>query len=443
MNQLLDIGDIVHTEASATPCQVEQFLGGGSQGEVYRAVWGNQHPIALKWFFPHYCGDSDPRLRERLEMAIKRGAPNEKFLWPQELVSTPGKAGFGYLMPLREPRFKGIVDLMKKRVDPSFRVLATAGFQLADSYLQLHAKGLCYRDISFGNVFFDPDTGDIRVCDNDNVDVNGVPGPINGTQRFMAPEIVRGETTPSTQTDLFSLAVLLFYMFMVHHPLEGKKEAEIHALDAAAMNRLYGSEPLFIFDPDDHSNVPVPGYHDNAIASWPIYPQFLRDLFTRAFTVGLRDPEHGRVVEAEWRSALIRLRDAIIYCPHCGRENFYDGDALKISGGQPGNCWSCQQLLRFPPRLRLENAIVMLNHDTHLYPHHLDDQRKYDFTQPLARITQHPQNPAIWGLENLGATPWTVVTANNSVQEVPPGRRVTLAPGTRIQFGTLEGEIRE
>jgi hypothetical protein len=148
------------------------------------------------------------------------------------------------------------------------------------------------------------------------------------------------------------------------------------------------------------------------------------------------------VVEAEWRSALIRLRDAIVYCPHCGRENFYDGDALRTSGGQPGNCWSCQQLLRFPPRLRIDNAIVMLNHDTQLYPHHLDDQRKYDFAQPLAKITQHPQHPTIWGLQNLSTTPWTVVTANNGVQEVPPGRRVTLAAGTRIHFGTLEGEIR-
>lgn len=117
---------------------------------------------------------------------------------------------------------------MKRRVEPTFRALATAGFELADGFFQLHAKGLCYRDISFGNVFFHPETGRVAICDNDNVSVDGAgTSGVLGTPRFMAPEIVRGEAEPSTQTDLFSLSVLLFHIFMVHHPLEGKREAAI------------------------------------------------------------------------------------------------------------------------------------------------------------------------------------------------------------------------
>jgi serine/threonine protein kinase len=114
--------------------------------------------------------------------------------------------------------------------------------------------GLCYRDISFGNVFFDPDTGEVLICDNDNVAVDG-EGKIGvlGTPRFMAPEIVRGEALPSMHTDVFSLAVLLFYMLIMHHPLEGKRELAIKCLDLPAMNKLYGTDPLFIYDPDDDS----------------------------------------------------------------------------------------------------------------------------------------------------------------------------------------------
>ena len=41
----------------------------------------------------------------------------------------------------------------------------------------------------------------------------------------MAPEIVRGEALPSTATDLYSLSVLLFYLLMVSHPLEGLRMA--------------------------------------------------------------------------------------------------------------------------------------------------------------------------------------------------------------------------
>lgn len=229
MSEILSIGQTVRTESSKIACTVEKFLAGGGQGEVYQASLGNQK-IALKWYFPHYL-QYEIQQRERLEKAIGLGAPSEKFLWPMELASAADVPSFGYIMQLREPRYTSFVDLMKRRVEPSFAALATAGFQLADSFFQLHAKGLCYRDISFGNVFFDPNTGDILICDNDNVSVDGEgKSGILGTPRFMAPEIVRGEALPSAQTDLFSLSVLLFYMFMVHHPLEGQKEAQILSL---------------------------------------------------------------------------------------------------------------------------------------------------------------------------------------------------------------------
>jgi sulfate-transporting ATPase len=41
--------------------------------------------------------------------------------------------------------------------------LVTTGFELARNYRKLHEKGLCYRDIAFGNVFFDPDSGEVRI----------------------------------------------------------------------------------------------------------------------------------------------------------------------------------------------------------------------------------------------------------------------------------------
>jgi serine/threonine protein kinase len=118
---------------------------------------------------------------------------------------------------------------------------------------------LCYSDISFGNVSLDPSTGQVCICDNDNVHVDGEPSGIGGTIGFMAPEIVRGKSMPTIDTDLFSLAVLLFYIFMMHHPLEGKKELEIKCFDYPAKKKLYGTEPLFVFDPQDNSNRPVAG----------------------------------------------------------------------------------------------------------------------------------------------------------------------------------------
>jgi len=438
MNQLLQLKQHVQLTSSNAPCEVQRLLGGGGQGEVYQAIVNGQ-TVALKWYYPQ---QATAEQRAALELLIKRGAPNDKFLWPIELASAPDVKGFGYLMPLRAPQFKSLVDLMKGRINPSFRALATAGLELAHSFLLLHAEGLCYRDISFGNVFFDHATGAVLICDNDNVTVDGAAaGGILGTPRFMAPEIVRGDALPDTASDLFSLAVLLFYLFMVHHPLEGQLELQIKCFDLPAMIKLYGTAPVFIFDPQDASNRPAPGYQDNALVYWPLYPQFLRDLFTKAFTAGLCDPAHGRVRESEWRAAMVRLRDSILYCGQCGAENFYDSDQLQAAG-QLNPCWSCQQPLTLPPRIRIEKQVIMLNHDTQLFPHHLDPQQAYNFAQPVAAVTRHPQNPKLWGLQNLSLDKWVITTQDGSIKDVEPGRNAPLAAGVTINFGKTIGAIR-
>lgn len=438
MAHRLSPGQKLQTE-SGMSCEVEQFLGGGGQGEVYRVKIAGR-PMALKWYFSN---SATPEQRQALAELVKRGSPTDKFLWPLELVMQSGAVEFGYLMPLREMRYKGMEVIMKRSVTTSFRNMITACLQLAESYFQLHVGGMCYRDISFGNVFLDPNDGAVLICDNDNVAVDGdLNSSVQGTPRFMAPEIVRHQATPSTKTDLFSLSVLLFYMLMFHHPLEGKKEADIHVFDMAAMTKIYGMEPIFIFDPKDTSNRPEKGYQDNALLFWPIYPQFLRALFTRAFTDGLRDPINGRVRENEWRTALIRLRDSIFYCQHCQAENFYDVDFLATSGGKPAPCWNCKKDVVLPFRIRIGSNVVMLNKDTRLYPHHTDSRKKYVFEPPMAEVTRHPTDPNIWGLKNLSNEKWVLTKPDKSLQDVDKGRNAPLIVEARINFGNIEGEVR-
>ena len=444
MSNLLKRGQVLRSRHSNQTCTVEDFLGGGGQGEVYRAKWGTES-FALKWYFSHTATTQQQTSLEKLVTTHK--APSQNFLWPLDLIDANSGDGFGYVMRLREPRFHGLLDLMMGRVDPSFQTLFTAGLQLADSFFRLHADGLCYRDISFGNVFFDPQTGEILVCDNDNVTENRSSYcGILGTPDFMAPEIVRGDALPSRQTDLYSLAVLLFYMFHVSHPLLGRKVLAIRCWDLPARMKLCGSEPVFIFDPQDQSNAAVDRNDDpsgeaggNAIQYWTFYPQILRDTFTKAFTLGLRDPD-ARVMEGEWRSVLSRLRDAIFFCEHCSREIFYENESgPSTSGAEP--CPFCTKTTRHPYRLRLGKTTIMLTHQAKLFPHHLDDHQPYDFTNPVAEIVQHPKDLNIWGLKNLTTDKWVITTTDGSVKDVEPGRSVPLVLGTKVSFGRVEGEI--
>ncbi|MGG6267338.1 protein kinase domain-containing protein [Leptolyngbya sp. AN03gr2] len=442
MSQLLSPQQSIQT-TTGLPCQVEELLGSGSQGEVYRARLSDR-AVALKWFHSYYIHE-DAGLLERLTDLVHLDAPTDQFLWPFAIVTSPETSGFGYVMQLREAGYLSTVDLVKRKVKLGFRVLSTIGLELADSFLQLHSRGLCYRDISLNNVYFHPQSGHVLIGDNDNVTIDGsTSGGVLGTPDFMAPEVVRREALPSKQTDRYSLAVLLFCLLHNHHPLYGKKVLDISCLDLPARMRLCGTDPVFIFDPHNLSNVALPKSHPieagaNAIEFWSIYPQFLKNLFVQSFTDGLRDPQQGRVLESVWRSEMVKLRDSIFHCPQCEAENFYDIQAFKAAIDPVKSCWRCDQPLEAPPRMRLDSGLmVMLNMDTLLYPHHLDRNCPYDFSQPAARIIpRFDLNQLI--LQNLSDQPWKVI---GTLQDIQPLQMLPLESGMKIHFGNMLGEIR-
>lgn len=407
-------------------------LGAGGQGEVLKCFLEGK-AYAMKLYHPQ---TGTPEQRKALERLVEKGSPAPYFLWPLQLVEDLQTKRFGYLMALRESRFRPTEDLMARRVNSTFRALLDVAIQLSDAFLKLHSKGLCYRDISFGNVFLDPTTGDVRICDNDNVDISGsAPGGVLGTPRFMAPEVVRAEASPSDMTDRYSLAVLLFYLLLGGHPLEGAREAQIKCLDLPAMNQLYGIRPLYIFDPADDSNRPVKGIQDNPMLFKAIYPTFLMKAFERAFTEGLDSP-HNRLRESEWRNLFARARDLVMACPACRVQNFYDPEAIDNGRG----CWHCRQKLSAPIRLRLNDTPVVLQSGTRLYPHHLQGVR-FDYTTALAEVTPHPTNPTLMGLKNLSSETWTLTKPDGAILDVPPGRNAPLVIGNKLLFGPVHGEV--
>ena len=420
---------------------VVRFIASGGQGEVYEVEdkknsgsGPSSGRYALKWYFKHSATPYQKKLIERL---ISRGAPDHRFLWPLDMIAENNL--FGYVMNLRPPEYKSILDLMKRRAEPTFAALCMAGVNLADGYQSLHTQGLCYRDISFGNLFFDPADGNVLICDNDNVTVNkDSEGGTEGTPRFIAPEIIVHKKYPSTLTDLYSMAVLLFYMFMLHHPLEGSVEANIKCMDGKAMEKIYGKEPIFIWDPVNTSNRPIPGYQDNALIYWDIYPSYFKELFTQAFTAGLKDPDK-RIVENQWKEAIVRLRNSIMYCSYCNAENFYD--LQKVKQSQNHHCWQCKGVVNLPPRIKIGSQLVMLNHDTILYPHHLKGD--YDFKDPIGKITKHPSQPNRWGLTNTSTENWTLIKQTGENAVVPPTKTAPLQSETRINFGPTEGIIHQ
>ncbi len=430
MNHLLPTNQtIILDQASVT---IEKFLGSGAQGEVYQVLVDNK-PFALKWYVPKAASTDQ---KENLDRLLDMGPPSSSFLWPLEIVTSP--QGFGFLMPLRSPQAKGIVEIYSRRSPVTMHMLTTICINIVDAFSDLHSKGYCYKDIKSENIFFDPKTGDISICDCDNVAIDGESYQgIIGTMGYSAPEIDRGEAQPSIRADLHSLAVLLFKILHLHHPLEGMRETAIKCLDLPARQQLYGDDPLFIFDPINKENRPDPVHHQTVLAHWPIFPSFLKKLFIQAFTDGLHDPD-CRVRETVWKQALAKLRDSIVVC-QCKANNFYDIAHSKVA--PHGLCWRCKQRMPPPVQLQVGKEIIILNPQTTLYPHHVETGKRYDFSKHIGTIVTHPKKPQKWGLQNLSSTPWSITLPNGISKEVPAGKSVGLGNQVIINFGSTEGVL--
>lgn len=425
-----------------TPAVIDRVLGEGGQGFVYLCKVKGK-PYALKWYKPDYLPLA-PGLRGRLAEAVKRGPPNDRFLWPLSLAERAGDPQFGYLMPLREPRFVDLRDHLTGKVKPTLRALTTAGYELAKEFRGLHAKGLCYRDINWGNAFFDPATGEVRICDNDNVDVEGRKGEIGGMMYFMAPEIVRGEAEPRIRTDLHSLAVLLFYLFFRGNPFEGKQDLLVECTTPETDKRKFGTHPLFIYHPDNPANRPDPEEHTNPYWWWSVFPNWFQTPFVKTFTAGLKDPENGRVMEGQWMGLLRRLLDSLLPCPKpdCPFQNVYDGDKLREKGFEPPRCRKCGTPVPLPPRVKTDTgAVVMLYPGTKLYPHHLQKNRQFDLDRPEAEVVRLPAPGGGVGLRNLTDRTWTCryTAGDGRMAPIPPGRGCRIDHGLEVDFGTGKG----
>ena len=421
----------------SSPVQVVRGLGGGTQGQVYEVAVGHER-LALKWYLPS-CLERDPHLEWRLLESIRATAPSRAFLWPITLLRpTPASLplirsknpGFGYLMELRPPQFVGAVEHYGGRLDISLRQALRAGFFLAEAFHALHSKGLCYKDISLGNLFLEAATGRILICDNDNVDVDGRDlGSVLGTPGFMAPEILMKRDRPGSNSDLFSLAVLLFMLLTRHHPLRGQMELAIRCLDEPARRKLYGEDPVFIFDPQDSRNSPDPTEHAAALLLWPIYPLPLQELFLQTFGSGMHAPSQ-RALTGQWMDKLAAVLDQRQTCPACGSEHF---------GAQP-NCWHCDHALSPWPALSTANGLVMACIDNELHLHHFDSLEAPRIDRPIARVVAHPSDPKLLGLRNLSEHSWRATASGGQQYAVDPSKTCNLA--ALLQLDTPWGAVR-
>lgn len=406
--------------------EVIQKLGEGGQGIVYKVNY-NGKQLALKWYFGNKLNNADKFYRN-IQNNIKQGAPTRAFLWPLEITEYY-EGSFGYLMELRPSEYKDFsLFLLAKVHFANIEAIINTALCITNGFRELHNRGYSYQDLNDGNFFVNPQTGDVLICDNDNVAPYGENLGIAGKCRYMAPEVVMGKKRPDSHTDRFSLAVVLYMLLFLNHPLEGK-QTMCPCLTEELERKFYGSDPVFVWDATNDSNRPVRGVHTNEIKLWPLYPDFVRKTFEKAFShevmVG-NDTTH-RVIEKEWQEVFTTLRDLTVKCS-CGGETFVDPSQ------QTCRCINCGKSLERPPILKVKKYQAALAPGKKIYACHVQYDSD-DFKEARGEVISSRNNPTVLGLKNDSSATWEAILPNGTVKGYPSGQVIKIGKGMKINFG--------
>ncbi len=428
------VGDEVKMVRTNTSIRIESKVAEGGQGVVFRGVDKNGHDLAIKWYKKNKYLERQYRSIENL---ASHSRPHKAFAWPIDIVLHSNVFGFGYAMVWVEARFISLVEMLKQRLQPDFRTLISIGTELVEAFSTLHARGLCYKDINFGNLLVDPNTGEVAIVDNDNIASEVTKQGIKGTLRFMAPELITNTAAPSTVTDLYSLSVFLFYLYMHGHPLEGQRvnvsytwEPGQNISETTLATHFFGEDPIFVYDPWDVSN--RPDYDSPIVRWWDIYPTSFKNVFIKAFTQGLKNPSlMTRVNETEWRNALYRLNDQLSICS-CGAAIFVDFEQCNKK------CWNCGNIPALPFTISTPSGISALSEGFKLTKHHIYKDFKY--REVIGATERHPSQPDQLVLRNTSNMTWSIEPVGEELKEVKPGQRMLIRP-MRMSIGSVIIEI--
>lgn len=432
----LKIGDSVKIKNGSEAKILAEF-GSGGQGTVYKVSYDGAE-YALKWYHNGAFKGKERDFYKNLENNISKGAPTKSFLWPLG-VSEIKNGSFGYLMNIRPDGYEELTNFFvgsskKKQVRfRSFDAISTAAIKIIQAFRELHNKGYSYQDINNGNFFINPQNGDVLICDNDNVSPFGMNLGIMGKQRWMAPEIVTGGD-PDKHSDRFSLSVVLFRLLFINHPLEGRASTP-PCMTKELERKYYGTNPVFIYDPNNQTNRPIPGTDHNLKLFWGVYPQYIKDAFIRAFSEDVMSKKAPRILEREWLDIFFRLKADTIICPNCNRETFFSSD------NSSSTCMECGKRIANIGYLDSTNYKLPLYNGAKVYLWHIDSSRD-DVDSVIATIECNPQNPQLLGFRNISSYTWTVTLPDGSQKPLPPGKIVPAKDEFVIDFiGNKKAEV--
>ena len=216
----------------------------------------------------------------------------------------------------------------------------------------------------------------------------------------------------------------------MNRPFEGAWYASCPCDNTPEMAKtLFGFSSVFIMDPNNAKNRPVPGAHNNVIRRWGLYPSLLARAFCKTFSSqAINDPTQ-RLMDKQWYNILLQVRSMYAKCPHCGKETFIDVTC-------PGTrCIYCQEVPQVPA-LKVGRFTIPMVEKQPLYACLVSDEKDRNVV-----VGQVVEKKGEVGIKNTSSSPWTLILPDSSVKIINKGNGVPARRGLQVRFG--QGETGE
>ena len=228
----------------AGPWLVERELGRGGMGSVYAVVHEEiGKRAALKVVHSRLIGPGFNCDRMLLEAKVVNQVGHPNIVDIFETGKLPDGRPYIVMERLEGQPLSYRADEGKILPDQVIAIM----LQICDALIASHAAGVIHRDLKLDNVFLvdnadDPSTPKVKLLDWGIAKVidaqkgtvrHTIEGQLVGTPQYLSPEQARGgEVSP--QSDVYSLGVMAYELFLEQLPFEAETSAEIMAMHLRA-----------------------------------------------------------------------------------------------------------------------------------------------------------------------------------------------------------------